>query len=158
VEAIGTVGAMYDLPETLAWSRELNNEEIRQQAMIAMAGRSQANDPAITSEIISEIAPGVRRNQLIKGLVKEIQDDPERAFQWTSVVDAPELRNHLCSVGGRAHALPFLISRTKILGSVKTQTLCDLRDGQITRPQESVHLFHPNLLDHLVRGSDEDVA
>ena len=125
---------MYGLPETLAWSRELNNEEIRQQAMIAMAGRSQANDPAITSEIISEIAPGVRRNQLIKGLVKEIQDDPERAFQWTSVVDAPELRTHLGSVGGRAQALPFLIGRTKILGSVKTQTLCDLRDGQITRP------------------------
>jgi hypothetical protein len=121
VDVVSAVGVMYDLPDTLTWVKVLENESVKQRALMAMASRSQDSDPAITSEIISEIAPGEKRDQLIKNLVGEIQDDPERAFQWASVVDTPALREQLARrvLDQYWEATPEMLERT-IQGSALT--------------------------------------
>ncbi len=95
ISTLSVIGGMQDLQDTLSWVIGLGHEKLEQHALTVLGHRVRGGDPAIMSEIIAEINGGESRDQLIKELVSEIPDDPERAFQWASVVTDQELRKTL---------------------------------------------------------------
>ena len=138
VRVMSIIGAMHDFEATVDWVKAIGQDKVREQAFIAMASRLQDGDPSITSEIIAEISPGEKRDGLIKGLVGEIQEDPERAFQWASVVTAPALREQLARkvLDQYWEASPEMLERTINDSALSDGEKERLRESYVSREEQ----------------------